>query len=515
MKSIKLGGDSAATWTWENAVAKESIDLSNVNSRYDTVTRGVQISDDGHDLYVGFPILQIIAQFYLSDAGDLTTITTTVKEKNIGHNFYTFKIAKDGTRLYIGLDESNENHISQHDFSTAWDISSVGTQVSQYAVTTERVYGIDVSVDGSQMYASDYDDGAPLYVWSMPTPFEMAGGSQAGPVPRPMPSSASSSINFSSDGKRLISPDGYQGDFDVAWDIFSPFTPDPLCPYEDQGNFYWGMDVTNDGKNAFCNGYNSPTVTRVELAPGGSYGKSIPVADAGDNQYEIVLDATVQLDGSGSYDTNTPPKTLSYVWSLPTIPGGSAAVLSDPNIVNPTFVLDVEGDYIASLVVSNGVESSFPSTTTVTSSDSGVLARYWGIKSVDASTKRIAQLEFLSMDNGMSVSQFDTASVIYDITSYGHRTVKTSTDRDWGTTTPLNQDTFLKYDCGAEQAIAFIRVGHGANLSEALDSFRVLKSNDDVNWYESDVFSGYSADTVNQFNSGNYIDVTNTNWTLI
>ncbi len=89
-----------------------------------------------------------------------------------------------------------------------------------------------------------------------------------------------------------------------------------------------------------------------------------PVAYAGPNQV-IAKGATVQLDGSGSTDVNGLP--LSYSWSLITLPAGSGAMLSNPNIVNPTFVADVQGTYVAQLIVTAGGVNSKASTVTITS----------------------------------------------------------------------------------------------------------------------------------------------------
>ena len=59
-----------------------------------------------------------------------------------------------------------------------------------------------------------------------------------------------------------------------------------------------------------------------------------PVASAGPNQNVTQIGATIQLDGSQSYDLDGDP--LTYHWSLVSIPTGSKTVLSNPNIVNPT-----------------------------------------------------------------------------------------------------------------------------------------------------------------------------------
>lgn len=89
---------------------------------------------------------------------------------------------------------------------------------------------------------------------------------------------------------------------------------------------------------------------------------SPPVANAGPNQ-AVNVGTTVQLNGSGSTDVNG--NLLMYKWSFNSLPSGSKAVFSNPNIVNPTFTADVPGTYIVQLVVFDGVVNSSPSTMTV------------------------------------------------------------------------------------------------------------------------------------------------------
>jgi len=74
-------------------------------------------------------------------------------------------------------------------------------------------------------------------------------------------------------------------------------------------------------------------------------------AVAGEFQF-VDIDTTVQLDGSASWNLGG---DLAYSWSISTMPVGSNAVLSDANIVNPTFVADVGGEFTLKLTVSNGV----------------------------------------------------------------------------------------------------------------------------------------------------------------
>ena len=62
------------------------------------------------------------------------------------------------------------------------------------------------------------------------------------------------------------------------------------------------------------------------------------------------LPQLVALDGSASNDPDA-VGIASYAWSILDSPVGSAAALSDPAIVNPTFVADLPGGYIIQLEV--------------------------------------------------------------------------------------------------------------------------------------------------------------------
>ncbi len=82
--------------------------------------------------------------------------------------------------------------------------------------------------------------------------------------------------------------------------------------------------------------------------------------------------STVSLSGSGTDPLGLP---LTYLWSFITEPQGSKAVLSSTTIANPTFVADLPGNYIAQLVVNNGVlASSVPATVMIATTDTPPVA---------------------------------------------------------------------------------------------------------------------------------------------
>jgi hypothetical protein len=118
-----------------------------------------------------------------------------------------------------------------------------------------------------------------------------------------------------------------------------PLTPDTDANWATNNGVHRnGLDVNGDPINGTPKARNS--VTNLP-----------PTADAGADQTVNVGDV-VQLDGSSSSDPDGDP--LSYSWSFISRPTGSAAVLSDPDIVNPTFVADVAGDYVLELTVEDG-----------------------------------------------------------------------------------------------------------------------------------------------------------------
>lgn len=88
-----------------------------------------------------------------------------------------------------------------------------------------------------------------------------------------------------------------------------------------------------------------------------------PLAGSAIHFIDWVPDLEVTLDGSNSFDQNGLP--LTYRWTLLHRPPTSKAAFDDPTIASPKIVLDVDGRYVAQLVVNNGTSDSLPVTTTL------------------------------------------------------------------------------------------------------------------------------------------------------
>lgn len=138
-------------------------------------------------------------------------------------------------------------------------------------------------------------------------------------------------------------------------------------------SYTWSLISSPEGSNAVLSDSNQAQATlvpdvlgdyRIQLVVTDAKGNSslptetlisttntAPVADAGEDQEILVIGSLVTLDGSQSWDDDG--DTITYAWQLQ-LPPGSSATLSDATAIDPQFTTDVQGDYTAILVVSDG-----------------------------------------------------------------------------------------------------------------------------------------------------------------
>ena len=133
----------------------------------------------------------------------------------------------------------------------------------------------------------------------------------------------------------------------------------------DKAGAYIAQVVVNDGQAE-----SAPATIAIRTD------NSAPVADAGANQ-KVEAGAVVQLNGAGSTDVDG--NQLSYRWSLISVPEGSSAKLSSETDVNPTFVADLPGAYVAQIIVNDGEVNSVPATVAITTGSSQAPAASAGV----------------------------------------------------------------------------------------------------------------------------------------
>jgi hypothetical protein len=110
------------------------------------------------------------------------------------------------------------------------------------------------------------------------------------------------------------------------------------------------------------------SLDNLEACDGSTVPHRQPVAEAGMNQ-TVANSTQVQLDGSASNDADNDP--LTYQWTITSKPNGSSAILSDATLMNPTFVVDIDGAYTIQLIVNDGQVDSVADTVIITVTDGG------------------------------------------------------------------------------------------------------------------------------------------------
>lgn len=160
------------------------------------------------------------------------------------------------------------------------------------------------------------------------------------------------------------------------------------------GALLWGCS-SSDPTDPVGNGDPAPPANQA------------PTAAAGPD-LDVSVGIGVTLDGTASTDPDG--DAITHGWSL-TAPSGSTAALDDETAERPSFTPDVEGAYVASLIVNDGTDDSAPDEVTVTATDnttsSAVTAAAGGsITSADAKLDLTIPAGALAADTEISINLF-------------------------------------------------------------------------------------------------------------
>jgi hypothetical protein len=194
-----------------------------------------------------------------------------------------------------------------------------------------------------------------------------------------------------------------------------------------------------------------PSKEPVSVTITAAAGNATPIANAGQDR-TVLVGTTINLDGSRSTDADGDP--IAYAWSLVARPAGSAATLGRPESASPEISLDVEGNYVVRLVVSDGSSTSAASEVTLRATRNNVapVARAGASQSVLEGSKVTLDGTASSDPNG-------------DALSYSWSFVSRPTGSTASLSSPDSADPSFVADRTGSHVVALI-VGDGALVSE-------------------------------------------------
>ena len=262
----------------------------------------------------------------------------------------------------VNLDGSGSSDVDGDLLTYSWSLNSVpATSLAALSGPTTVNPSFVADVSGTYVVQLIVNDGS---VDSAPVTVSISTSNSA-PVANPGPAQTplvGQTVNLDGSGSSDVDGDLLT----YSWSLNSvpatsmaalsgPTTANPSFVADVSGTYVVQL-IVNDG-----------TVDSAPVTVNISTDNSAPVANAGLDQTTPLVLETVNLDGSGSSDVDG--DLLTYIWSFTTVPGGSAAALSDPTAVNPSFVADVSGIYVVQLVVNDGTVDSAPDTVSITTAN--------------------------------------------------------------------------------------------------------------------------------------------------
>lgn len=393
--------------------------------------KNIVFSSDGAKLYALKG--NIVYQYTLSTAWDITTLSYTGYSKTITVTVNDLDLASDGTKLFVLGDNEYVHEISM---STPYDLST-GT-VAQKGFVRGFLYnngkGIAVSPDGTKLYSSSnpYYMAATVYQLSMTTAFDTTTLPATAPAP-----TAGISVNR---GGRTnnVSPDGtkiygsfngpyYQYNLTTPWNIMtltSGTNQEVVFP----NTYSEGVAFNSDGTKAFYGGQQIDSLQRIY-----SSSLSSPYVVTGRKQ-PITTTSPIF-----SYPTNTLYTSILQA-------GGSKWIRADTGTV---YVYDLTTPYDGLSAVLSNSRYLGQTCTNFRFSDDGLLLfgiyssnlRHWSLTTpyLLSTATYIGSVTFPSSatycSSGYALEFSDNGSKLYTMCSNTKKVVR------WGLSTPWDKST--------------------------------------------------------------------------
>jgi len=230
---------------------------------------GMHFKPDGTKLYVVAAIDDLLTEYDLSTAWDITTVSF-VQSYNIGLREATpndVSLSSDGTKMYITGHTGDD--VNEYDLSTAWDISTaVYGRVKGVSTWVAYPSGMFFKPDGTEMYLMDYtnDD---VTQFTLSTPWLVTSATFVSQTDISNQETRPYGVAFSTDGTKMfitgIDFDSvHQYTLSTAWDITTTTYTSSIGVSLDMESPR-GVAFNDDGSKMYVSSYGAHGIYEYSL----------------------------------------------------------------------------------------------------------------------------------------------------------------------------------------------------------------------------------------------------------
>jgi hypothetical protein len=266
----------------------------------DTGTKCFCFNNDGTKLYFGGTQYDRIFQFSLSTAWDVSTASYDSKSFYVQAyeaDLQTICFSQDGSKLYLGGQDSNELYQFSIDTTTEWyydngwkqrTVSTWDVSTASYdskSLSVSSLFGVTFKSDGTKLYYTDFDRN--IYQYSLSTAWDISTASYDSKsfyVTDAYDYNVVTDISFLSDGIKVYVSVRYAGS-----------GAEPSLVHEIELSTAWDISTGSIIRTFYCTD-EVPQITGVKVGDSDSklflmsgYSTSIPSADRY-NVYNFVLE---------------------------------------------------------------------------------------------------------------------------------------------------------------------------------------------------------------------------------
>ena len=272
--AMMMGLGSAGGTPWLADLSVASYDSVSFSVPEDGRPTDVTFNNDGTKMYITGDSNNVIKQYSLSSAFDLSTasydsVTFSVNSQDSIPRGMRFN--DDGSKMYIVGDATNSVH--QYSLSTAFDLSTASYDSVSFSVGAQdsTPQGLFFKPDGTKMYvvgSSSFD----VYQYSLSTAFDLSTASyDSVNIDVSTQDNSPTGLAFSSDGIKMYvlgsSSDAvYQYSLSTEWDLSTASYDSVSFSVGAQDGTPTGITFNNNGTKMYMVGENSTTVFQYSTA---------------------------------------------------------------------------------------------------------------------------------------------------------------------------------------------------------------------------------------------------------